>query len=584
MFDLFKKLMPFFLEHKQRYGWAIFMMMIGNGLVLIPPFIIGKVIDGIYLNRLTSGALGKLTVGFIFSVVVSYGIEIFWGYQLFGGRNVLTRQLRKQLMKHFLNMRAVFYEKFRTGDLMARATNDLDAISEMAGYGIMITMDSTAFLSFILATMFFSVSWKLTLACILPLPLLGYLLKILGDKVHVRYKASQDAFAEINDEVLEAVEGVRVVRAYVQEESMMNEFKRKTEEVLQKNIAVAKINSMFQPLIKILLGISYVLAFGFGARLVSQGEITLGRLVSFQVYLSMLVWPIQSIGELINLLQQGNASMDRVSEVLRAGDNMGKAGTREMTANESVHFDDLVFRYPASKSINLNHVDITIPEGTTLGIVGKTGSGKTTFIRQLLLEYPSGSGNVTIGSFPIEELEQNQLYSKIGYVPQDHILFSRSIRENIAFGKLAASENEVMETIRLASFEEDLRRMPEGLDTLIGERGVALSGGQKQRISIARALLKKPAILILDDSLSAVDARTEQQIIRNIQTARKDKTTIITTHRLSSVYHAQQIIVLENGRIIEKGTHHELIEKDGWYKEQFLRQRLKEEGEKNEDD
>lgn len=576
VFHLFEKLTPFFLEHKKRYGWAIFAMLIGNGLVLIPPFIVGQVIDGIYLNELTENLLMRQISLFIFSIIFSYVIEIFWGYQLFGGKNVLTRQLRKQLMNHFLKMRSVFYEKFRTGDLMARATNDLDAISEMAGYGIMIAMDSTVFFGVILLTMFLTVSWKLTLVCVLPLPILGYALKILGDKVHVRYKESQDAFAEINDEVLEAVEGIRVIRAYGRQEAMSAQFDLKTSKVLQKNISVAKINSAFQPLIKITLGISYVLAFGLGAVLVSRNEITIGQLVTFQVYLSMLVWPIQSIGELINLLQQGNASMDRVLDVLNASDQMENMGDKDIVENDTIKFKHVTFSYPNSKQLSLKEINLEIPRETTLGVVGKTGSGKTTLMRQLLKEYPSGKGFISVGDVSIDEAKKEQLSSKIGYVPQEHILFSGSIRDNIAFGKNGASEQEIKEALRLANFDKDIERMPEGLDTQIGERGVSLSGGQKQRISIARALIKNSAILILDDSLSAVDAETEKRIIHNLKQNRKNKTTIIITHRLSSVYHAEQIIVMDNGMIIERGTHKELLDKKGWYEKQFIRQQLKE--------
>ncbi|SEK66682.1 ATP-binding cassette, subfamily B [Carnobacterium iners] len=577
MFLLFKKLTPFFLEHKKRYGWAIFAMLIGNGLVLIPPFIVGQVIDGIYLDKLTDSLLMKQVLLFVFSIVVSYGIEIFWGYQLFGGKNVLTRQLRKQLMNHFLKMRSIFYRKFRTGDLMARATNDLDAISEMAGYGIMIAMDSTAFFGVILLTMFLTVSWKLTLACILPLPILGYLLKVLGDKVHIRYKESQDAFAEINDEVLESVEGIRVIRAYGRQEAMSAQFDEKTTNVLQKNISVAKINSAFQPLIKITLGISYVLAFGLGAIMVSKNEITIGQLVAFQVYLSMLVWPIQSIGELINLLQQGNASMDRVMEVLNTDDQMGHTGEKDILENGTITFKEVTFSYPDSKQLSLKKINLEIPKNTTLGIVGKTGSGKTTLVRQLLKEYPRGKGLISIGGVPIDAVKPDQLSSKFGYVPQEHILFSGTIRDNISFGRKDASEKEINEALHLANFDRDINKMPNGLDTQIGEKGISLSGGQKQRIAIARALIKNSAILILDDSLSAVDAETEKNIITNLKKYRNNKTTLIITHRLSSVYHAKQIIVMDNGAIIERGTHTELMDKKGWYEKQFIRQQLKEE-------
>lgn len=576
MKELFKQLWPFFKSHKKRYGWGIFAMLFSNGAVLIPPYIIGNVIDQIYSNTLTTEKL-LLQLGLFFlSIVVTYGTEVFWGYLFFGGRNLLAKELRERLMKHYLRMRAAFYEKYRTGDLMARSTNDLDAISEMAGYGIMVTMDSTVFLGFILTMMFVSVSWKLTLWSMLTMPIMGYLLKVLGDKVNKRYLASQTAFADINDDVLEGVEGVRVVRAYVQEDAMAKRFADKTEDVLQKNIAVAQINALFSPITKILLGISYVIAFGYGAVLVSNGELSLGKLISFQVYLGMLVWPVQAVGELINLVQQGSASMKRVAEVLEASDDMDEEGSKTDLEGHDIEYSEVTFKYPSSESANLTSVVAKITRGKTLGIVGKTGSGKTTFIRQLLRQYPVGDGAIKVGSEAIHELKSDVLRPMIGYVPQDYTLFSRSIRENIKFGKADATDEEIMEAVRLANFEEDLARMPEGLDTLIGERGVAISGGQKQRVSIARALIKNPEFLILDDSLSAVDAKTEQKIIENIQKVRKGKTTIITTHRLSAIHHADWIIVLEDGEIIEEGTHLELISQNGWYGTQYQRQQLKE--------
>lgn len=576
MKELFKQLWPFFKSHKKRYGWGIFAMLFSNGAVLIPPYIIGNVIDQIYSNTLTTEKLLLQLGVFFLSIVVTYGTEVFWGYLFFGGRNLLAKELRERLMKHYLRMRATFYEKYRTGDLMARSTNDLDAISEMAGYGIMVTMDSTVFLGFILTMMFVSVSWKLTLWSMLTMPIMGYLLKVLGDKVNKRYLASQTAFADINDDVLEGVEGVRVVRAYVQEDAMAKRFADKTEDVLQKNIAVAQINALFSPITKILLGISYVIAFGYGAILVSNGELSLGKLISFQVYLGMLVWPVQAVGELINLVQQGSASMKRVAEVLEASDDMDEEGSKTDLEGHDIEYSEVTFKYPSSESANLTSVVAKITRGKTLGIVGKTGSGKTTFIRQLLRQYPVGDGAIKVGSEAIHELKSDVLRPMIGYVPQDYTLFSRSIRENIKFGKADATDEEIMEAVRLANFEEDLARMPEGLDTLIGERGVAISGGQKQRVSIARALIKNPEFLILDDSLSAVDAKTEQKIIDNIQKVRKGKTTIITTHRLSAIHHADWIIVFEDGEIIEEGTHLELISQNGWYGTQYQRQQLKE--------
>lgn len=569
-------LKPFFKEHRKRYGFALFGMMVDNLLNLIPPYLLGVVIDAIFQETITRSWLYRQALIFLLVIIVTYVIGVLWGYQLFGGSNVLTRQLRKRLMDHFLQMKAVFYERFRTGDLMARATNDLQAISEMAGFGVMVMLDSTVLLGAIMIIMFVSVSWKLTLLTLLPIPLMGYLLKVLGDKVNKRYRESQDAFAEVNDEVLEAVEGVRVIRAYVQEENKQVQFEKQTEQVLEKNIAVAQINSTFQPIITILLGVSYVLAFGFGAVLVSNGELTIGQLITFQVYLGMLVWPVQSIGELINLTEQGSASLSRVVEVLEAGDDMEADGTYEINGNPAVDFSDVTFRYPSSSQANLNALKLKIEKGQTIGIVGKTGSGKTTLIRQLLRQYPLGEGDITLDGMSLQNIQFDDLHRTVGYVPQDYMLFSRSIRDNIAFGKSDATDEEIMEAVRMANFEADLERMLHGLDTMIGERGVAVSGGQKQRISIARALLKDPDLLILDDTLSAVDAKTEQHIIENIRKVRKGKTTLITTHRLSAIRHADWIIVLENGQIVEEGKNEDLLKNvGGWYRAQYEHQQMK---------
>lgn len=338
---------------------------------------------------------------------------------------------------------------------------------------------------------------------------------------------------------------------------------------------VEKIDALFNPITKILTGLSYMIGLGFGAYLVSKQEMTLGELVTFNVYLGMIVWPMFAIGELINVMQRGNASLDRVQETLDEKEDVVDPKTPTIIQNpESIVFKDVTFQYPQSSSINLANLEVSLKKGQTLGIVGKTGSGKTTVVKQLLREYPNGEGDLFVSNSPIHDQTKEQVRNWIGYVPQDHVLFSRTVKENILFGKSDATEDELHEAIRLANFERDLEMLPLGLQTLVGEKGVSLSGGQKQRISIARALIRDPEILILDDSLSAVDAKTEATIIQNIQTARSDKTTIIVTHRLSAIQHADWVIVLEDGRIVEEGTHQTLLEEEGWYKEQHDRQQV----------
>ncbi|KGM45449.1 multidrug ABC transporter ATP-binding protein, partial [Neobacillus niacini] len=511
----------------------------------------------------------------ILIMVFSYGITYVWMYKLFGGAFLVERKLRSRFMKHLLKMSPTFYEKNRTGDLMARATNDLKAISTTAGFGILTLVDSSVWMLTLIITMGILISWKLTLAAILPLPIMAYIMQIYGNRIHKRFMEAQDAFGELNDRVLESVAGVRVIRAYVQEEADGRRFHQLTEDVFQKNIKVARIDSLFDPTVKILVGISYMIGLGYGAFLVFNQVITLGDLVSFNVYLGMLIWPMFAIGELINIMQRGNASLDRVNETLafqETVENPKKPVTVETP--DRIDFKEVRFRYPSSKEDNLKNVSVQLLQGQTLGIVGKTGSGKTTLVKQLLRQYPLGTGELSISGVPLQEQTLNQVRQWIGYVPQDHVLFSKSVKENILFGNSEATGEELEKAIDLAALRKDLEMLPEGLETLVGEKGVALSGGQKQRISIARALIKNPDILILDDSLSAVDAKTEKRIIDNIREIRKDKTTIITTHRMSAVEHADRILVFDDGKVIEAGTHEQLLSNDGWYKEQFLRQQV----------
>lgn len=575
MFDIFKKLDWFFKAQWKRYTIAIVLLAVSSVLEIVPPKLIGDTIDVIYRQQITSELLWQYSIIMIAVMVVGYITNYIWQYQLFGGSNVLEYEVRRTLMQKFLKMAPPFYERNRTGDLMARSTNDLNAVSETAGYGIMTMLDSSFYLITLIFMMGFGISWQLTLVAILPLPFLAYAMQWIGKKIHERFVDAQAAFGDMNDRVLEAVEGVRVVRAYVQERAMEQQFSDMTQDVYDKNMRVERIDALFAPISKILTAMSYMLGLGYGAYLVSKGVITIGELVTFNVYLGMIVWPMMAIGELINVMQRGNASADRVRETLMEQEDVPDPNAPVMlTTPNGIVYDGVNFTYPTAKEANLIGVDIQLRRGETLGIVGKTGSGKTTVVKQLLREYPPGDGDISVGEASLAAQTKAQVRRWIGYVPQEHILFSRTVRENILFGKDDATEEELQAAIRMANFEEDVKRLPQGLETMVGEKGIALSGGQKQRISIARALIRNPEILILDDSLSAVDAKTESTIIHNIQALRSDKTTIIITHRLSAVMHADRIVVLENGRIVEQGTHAQLVAKSGWYREQFELQQL----------
>ncbi len=575
MFQAIKKLMWFFKDHWKRYSIAIILLLIANVVEVLPPWIVGQTIDKISDHSLTEQIYHQLVIIFIIVLILAYIVNYIWRTLIFSGSQILESIMRRKLMQKFLSMSPTFFEKNRTGDLMAKSTNDLNQIRNTAGIGILTLIDSTTFMGTIILTMGITVSWKLTLCALIPLPLLAILEIELGKRIHKRYLISQKSFGDMNDSVLESIEGVRVTRAYVQEDKLNKDFKNMTESVVEKFMNVEKMDAFFQPITIIITAMSQVIGIGYGAFLVNSGEMTIGGLISFTVYLNMLVWPMFSVGILINIMQRGNASIDRVEETLNEAETVIDLENKGIPSHD-IGMNSVVFKYPSSESINLNNINIILGKGETLGIVGATGSGKTTLIKQILKEYPTGDGEIVLGDTNINQISKSDLRSLIGYVSQENILFSRSIRDNIRFGKSDATDNEIEEAIKLAYFEKDIDRLPQGLETLVGEKGIAISGGQKQRIAIARALIMDPKILILDDALSAVDAKTEKKIIQNIQKYRQGKTTIIATHRLSGVKHANQIVVMDHGEITESGTHDQLLQLNGWYKSQFERQRLKE--------
>lgn len=551
-------------------------MLIAVGIVeLAPPRLLGSAIDEIVRGTISWSSLWRYIFMILGILAVIYYVTYIWMHKLFGGANLVERLLRTRFMNHLLQMTPPFFERNRTGDLMARATNDLRSVASTAGFGMLTLTDSTVYLTVILVAMGTLISWKLTLAAILPLPFIALAMSIYGKAVHERYTLAQDAFGDMNDQVLESVAGIRVIRAYVQERMDEKRFADITEDVFRKNLAVARMDALFEPTIRLCVGLSYVIGLGYGIYLVFHNDITLGELVSFNMYLGMMIWPMFAIGELINIMQRGSASLDRVNETLNVQPDVQDAA-HPVTVNrpESITIKDVTFRYPTSTVDNLSHVSLNLKRGETLGVVGRTGSGKSTLLRQLLHEYPMGSGDILISGTRLENIAVEQLYSWIGYVPQEQILFSKSVRENIQFGKPGADDDDIMEAIRTAAFDQDLGTLSDGLNTLVGEKGIALSGGQKQRVSLARAFIGDPDILLLDDALSAVDARTEARIIENIRRKRSGKTTLISTHRLSAVEHADRIVVLEQGRIMEEGTHSELLEAGGWYRQQYERQQV----------
>lgn len=575
LFSVLKNLGWFFKRERSRYSIGLFLLIAVGVLELAPPRLLGSAIDEIVRGSISWSSLWRYILYIIGILAIIYYITYIWMHKLFGGANLVERLLRTRFMNHLLRMTPPFFERNRTGDLMARATNDLRSVASTAGFGMLTLTDSTVYLTVVLVAMGTLISWKLTLAAILPLPFIALAMSIYGKAVHERYTLAQDAFGDMNDQVLESVAGIRVIRAYVQERMDEKRFADITEDVFRKNLAVARMDALFEPTIRLCVGLSYVIGLGYGIYLVFHNDITLGELVSFNMYLGMMIWPMFAIGELINIMQRGSASLDRVNETLDVQpDVQNVAQPVPVDRPESITMKDVTFRYPTSTVDNLSHVNLELKRGETLGVVGRTGSGKSTLLKQLLHEYPTGSGDILISGTRLEDIAVEQLHSWIGYVPQEQILFSKSVRENIQFGKPGADDGDIMEAIRTAAFDQDLGTLSDGLDTLVGEKGIALSGGQKQRVSLARAFIGDPDVLVLDDALSAVDARTEARIIDNIRHKRSGKTTLISTHRLSAVEHADRIVVLEQGRIIEEGTHNELLQADGWYRQQYERQQV----------
>ncbi|NGP45414.1 ATP-binding cassette domain-containing protein [Bacillaceae bacterium SIJ1] len=579
MFQVLKRLSWFFKEEKKRYTIALSLLFIVGVIDLVPPRIIGLTVDQMQIGAMDKEKVVLYLFVLLGTTALSYILTYGWMYQLFGGAFLAEKRLRSKLMSHLFKMAPPFFERQRTGDLMARGTNDLKAVSMTAGFGLLTLVDATAFMLAILVAMTIMIDWKLTLAAVLPLPIMAVAIAYLGGKIHTRFTAAQKAFGTLNDRVLESVAGMRVIRAFRKERDDEERFYRMSEDVYEKNVRVAKIEAFFDPLVNIIVGLSYTIGLGYGTYLVLQQELTIGQLITFNIYLGMLIWPMFAIGELINIMQRGNASLARVNETLEEKEDVPDPENPAVVGGDgSIVFNELNFSYPDTDDAQLKEVSLRIGKGETIGIVGKTGSGKSTFVKQLLRFYPNIQGELGFYGAPIAQQAKVSVRARIGYVPQDHILFSASVQENIMFGNPDATEKEFNEAVRLSALEKDLTFLPEGLETMVGEKGVALSGGQKQRISIARALIDDPDVLILDDSLSAVDAKTEALIVENLQQNRTGKTTLITTHRMSAVEHADQIYVFDQGRIVESGTHDELMNGDGWYKEQAVRQKMDTEG------
>lgn len=574
MFVVFEKLKWFFKQEKRRYILGVFVLLLANFLSMLPPKMIGDMVDQLSLSQMSLDALFRSIFIFFSIILLIYIANYLWSVYLFGGSVLLGLEMRRKVMRKMLGQTPLFFSKFSTGSLMARGTNDIYTVQDFAGFGIMSLMDSTVTPMIIIVVMALTLSWKLTLATILPLPLLFWFSKYVGKKLYAVYDESQTAFDKVNEFVLENVSAVRVIRAFHAEKNEESRFAQVAQNYYEKMMYLSILDSLYTPAVRIIPGVSYVIALAFGSRLISAGEMTIGALISFNVFLGRLVWPMMALGEYINVSEQASASSDRIDEVLfYEEDIIDEKEALEYKGDQDIRFDHFTFQYDDEKP-TLEDITFSLDRGQTLGIVGKIGSGKTTLVRQLLRFYPHKEKSLYLGNLPIEAYQQESVRKTTGYVPQGHILFSKTIRENIAFGKQGATASDVDEAVNFADFGKDLVQLKDGLESMAGEKGISLSGGQKQRISIARASIREPEVLILDDSLSAVDANTEKVILENIKKSRQGKTTVIVAHRLSAVEHADKIIVLENGKIVQEGTHEELMKTVGFYKEQYELQKL----------
>lgn len=573
--QIFWSLRWFFQKEWLAYSVGIGILMLVSALSLLPPYAAGRVVDQIAEGSLTVGDLQYWAVLLLGAGVLMYIFRYIWRIMIFGAAIRLAKLLRSRLYKHYTKMSASFYNRRRTGDLMAHSTNDIKAVEQTAGIGVLTLVDSIAMGGFVIAAMAFTISWQLTLLCLLPMPLMAAATSIYGNILHHRFGQAQAAFSELNNKVQESVSGIRVTKAFGQERAEVAAFSRQSDKVVEKNENVARVDALFEPTISFVVGISYFLAVYFGARFVIAGDLTIGQLTSFTVYLGMLTWPMLAFGMLFNIVERGRASYGRIESLLAEKQDI----TDENAAYPTVPSGDIDVNiercsYPKAEQPALQEIAFHVQKGETIGIAGRTGSGKTTLLKLLLREMEDPLSQVDIDGVPASSYRLDQYRQAFGYVPQDHFLFSVSIADNISFAKPEASLEAIVHAAKTAHVHEDIMNMEHGYDTIVGERGVTLSGGQKQRLAIARALITDPEILILDDSLSAVDAKTEESILSHLQQERYNKTTWIVSHRMSAIKHADQIVVLENGRQTEKGTHRQLMKDRRWYADMYDMQQL----------
>ncbi|EFO3227164.1 multidrug ABC transporter permease/ATP-binding protein [Escherichia coli] len=571
---LFAQLSWYFRREWRRYLGAVALLVIIAMLQLVPPKVVGIVVDGVTEQHFTTGQILMWIATMVLIAVVVYLLRYVWRVLLFGASYQLAVELREDYYRQLSRQHPEFYLRHRTGDLMARATNDVDRVVFAAGEGVLTLVDSLVMGCAVLIMMSTQISWQLTLFALLPMPVMAIMIKRNGDALHERFKLAQAAFSSLNDRTQESLTSIRMIKAFGLEDRQSALFAEDAEDTGKKNMRVARIDARFDPTIYIAIGTANLLAIGGGSWMVVQGSLTLGQLTSFMMYLGLMIWPMLALAWMFNIVERGSAAYSRIrtmlaeAPVVNDGSKPVPEGRGELDVN--IH----QFTYPQTDHPALENVNFALKPGQMLGICGPTGSGKSTLLSLIQRHFDVSEGDIRFHDIPLTKLQLDSWRSRLAVVSQTPFLFSDTVANNIALGCPNATQQEIEHVARLASVHDDILRLPQGYDTEVGERGVMLSGGQKQRISIARALLVNAEILILDDALSAVDGRTEHQILHNLRQWGQGRTVIISAHRLSALMEASEIIVMQHGHIAQRGNHDELAQQSGWYRDMYRYQQL----------
>ncbi|HBC3538388.1 ATP-binding cassette domain-containing protein [Vibrio parahaemolyticus] len=571
---IFWQLRWYFRQKWKHYVGSILLFAVISALQLVPPKAVGVIVDGVVDNTLETNTLIMWLLGLIVLLFTIYGCRILWRIWLFGASWELGTILRNRLYRHLSTQPPRFFERYKTGDLMARGTNDVRNIVMTAGEGVLTAADSVITGIAVLIIMVTQVSWKLTVMALLPMPFLAVIIFFIVRILHQRFRVAQEAFSSMSDMTQESLNGVRMLRAFGLENQEQQRFEDVVDDTGAKNIAVARVDARFDPAIQLTIGLSFLLSVAAGAYLVDKGEITLGDLTAFTMYLGLMIWPMLAFAFLFNILERGSAAWNRLQEIFDEQPEI-IGGTQPLDGKPlPLHIKIDAFHWSKELPPALAAVDVTLEPGKMLGIAGPVGSGKSTLLTLLLRQHDLENGTIQFGDVKIKDAILPQWRNRFAVVNQSPFLFSKSIFDNIALGNPQATKEQVYQAAKLACIHDDIKKFPDGYQTEVGEKGITLSGGQKQRIAIARAMLLNAQVLVLDDALSAVDGRTEHQILKNLETHYRDQALIVIAHRLTALEAADEIIVLNHGHVTERGKHHSLLEHQGWYAEMFQYQKL----------